>query len=264
MPFQRREVGYTDKKGNINYLDGSGLSRPFSMPIQPLVVVGAFVVVAVVIGYFIVQAFYDNTLGTTIANEAVVDENLARDSDYDLPALTSIVGLDADEIRSFIAEGGYLTYEETDEDDAEDEDSDSDDELYLVKFPSDMDLDEATELYTSGISSLSAADASLLLKGMWMLSASWDSGVNMVVRYVDFSSGSLEDAVDTAIEAQGFDAESATVVAEDDSGNTYRSGTVEVDGVEYTWRVSTIELTEVYGIDGLPDDSYYVGVRIYS
>ena len=40
------------------------------------------------------------------------------------------------------------------------------------------------------------------------------------------------------------------------------TGTVDVDGSTYTWRVSAIALSEVYDISGLPDSAVYVGIRL--
>ncbi len=33
------------------------------------------------------------------------------------------------------------------------------------------------------------------------------------------------------------------------------------DGEKYTWRVSVIDLSEVYDISGLPNTAFFVGIR---
>ena len=48
----------------------------------------------------------------------------------------------------------------------------------------------------------------------------------------------------------------------DDAGNTFQTGTIDVDGTTYAWRVSAIALSSVYDITGLPDTAVYVGVRM--
>lgn len=86
----------------------------------------------------------------------------------------------------------------------------------------------------------------------------------MNVRYADFSSGDVNAAVQAAVAAEGFDP--ATVPEDgqgvDEVGNTFMTGTVDVDGSTYTWRVSAIALSEVYDISGLPDTAVYVGIRL--
>ena len=47
----------------------------------------------------------------------------------------------------------------------------------------------------------------------------------------------------------------------DDSGNTYQAGVVSTDNGTYNWRVSVIELDEVYDISGLPNTAFYVVIR---
>ena len=84
----------------------------------------------------------------------------------------------------------------------------------------------------------------------------------MRLRYTDFSSGGIEAAVEAAIAAEGFDASTASETAVDEAGNTYRTGSVDVNGTTYTWRVSAIALSEVYSISGLPESATYVGVRM--
>ncbi|MFR7403372.1 MAG: hypothetical protein ACLUW6_01590 [Coriobacteriaceae bacterium] len=44
-------------------------------------------------------------------------------------------------------------------------------------------------------------------------------------------------------------------------GNTYQAGVVSTDNGTYNWRVSVIELDEVYDISGLPNTAFYVGIR---
>ncbi len=52
----------------------------------------------------------------------------------------------------------------------------------------------------------------------------------MRVKYADFSSGSVEAAVQTAIASEGFDPATVGEMAVDESGNTFQEGTVDVGG----------------------------------
>ena len=269
MQGHKSGIEYDEKRGEINYLDSKGLSRPLSIPKQQFIVVAVFVAIAAAIGIYAIYSFYGAVYGSAQSTQEAIDENLSRDVTYDLPVLSDIIAADDDTIRTAFEEAGLSIYEEAEEESDEEaegseetEEESSDEGMELVKFPSDMDASEAQSLYEEGISSLGAEDASMLLNGMWTLSVDRSSGANMIVRYADFSSGGLEAAVNAAIATEGFDTESASDIDVDDSGNTYCEGSMEIDGVAYTWRVSAIALDEIYDISGLPDDAVYVGIRL--
>ena len=63
------------------------------------------------------------------------------------------------------------------------------------------------------------------------------------------------------MQAEGLENAKVTDSGVDDSGNTYQAGTVKSDGEKYTWRVSVIDLSEVYDISGLPNTAFFVGIR---
>lgn len=268
MQGYKLNVDYDEKRGEINYLSSKGIDRPESLPKQQLVVLGVIVLIAASVAMGVLYHYVSSYVSEAEATEEAINTNLSRDVSYDIPVLTAIVELDNDGILQLFTAYGYNIYDESaDEESTEtstDETTDDEEEdLELVKFASDLDLDEAVALYDEGIGNLDAVDASLLLTGMWTLEIDRSDGVNMVIHYVDFSSGDLEEAVQTALEIEGFDADTASEIDEDSSGNTYRYGTIEVNGSSYTWRISVIELSEVYDISGLPDDAIYVGIRIY-
>ena len=48
----------------------------------------------------------------------------------------------------------------------------------------------------------------------------------------------------------------------DEVGNTFQTGTVDIDDVTYTWRVSAAPLSDKYDIKGLPSTAAYVGIRL--
>lgn len=48
----------------------------------------------------------------------------------------------------------------------------------------------------------------------------------------------------------------------DEVGNTFQTGTVDIDGDTYTWRVSAAPLSDKYDIKGLPGTAAYVGIRL--
>ena len=130
-----------------------------------------------------------------------------------------------------------------------------------LKLPADVSLEEAGLMYVQGIDKLSAGDAVKLLKGAWTLTVSRKAGDDMRLRYADFASGTIEKAVQGAMQVEGLENAEVTDSGVDDSGNTYQAGVVSTDNGTYNWRVSVIELDEVYDISGLPNTAFYVGIR---
>ncbi len=258
MLFKPQRKEYVDAEGPVRYLDGSSLLRPLDLPKQQLAILAAFVVAAAVIGGVLLHGVLDSVQGSAARTQASMEENLARDVSYDLPALPALIQLDDDAIRQSFADAGYTTYELSKPED------NPDGGFELVKLPSDVGVDDAMVLYAQGVSNLDAADAARLLNGSWTMTAERGDALSMRIRYADFSSGSVEAAVDAAIAAQGFDASVASESDVDDAGNTFRTGTIDVNGTVYTWRVSAIALSEVYSISGLPQSAVYVGVRMTS
>lgn len=63
------------------------------------------------------------------------------------------------------------------------------------------------------------------------------------------------------MQVEGLENAEVTDSGVDDSGNTYQAGVVSTDNGTYNWRVSVIELDEVYDISGLPNTAFYVGIR---
>ena len=101
----------------------------------------------------------------------------------------------------------------------------------------------------------------VLLNGSWTLTVDRSDTLTMAVKYADFSSSTLEAAIQAAVAAEGFQAASASTDT-DEVGNTFQTGTVDIDNVTYTWRVSAAPLSDKYDIKGLPSTAAYVGIRL--
>ena len=86
-------------------------------------------------------------------------------------------------------------------------------------------------------------------------------GIQAVMNLADSN-----ELIEGYIAAEGFDP--ATIAEDgmgvDEVGNTFKQGTVDVDGTAYTWKVSALPLSEMYDISGLPETAVYVGVRLSS
>ena len=258
MFFNERKKEYVSAGGPVRYLDGSSLARPFDLPKRTIAALCAFVLVAAVIGGVFLYNFLDTVLNASAREQASVEQNLARDVSYDLPQLASLIAADDAAIRQAFADAGYTIYDNTDPNEFAAGGMD------LIKLPSDVTEVDAALLYAQGVSNLSAADAAKLLKGSWTFTVSRNDYVDMRVKYADFSSGSVEAAVQTAIASEGFDPATAGEMAVDESGNTFQEGTVAAGDATYHWRVSAIKLSSVYDIKGLPDTAVYVGIRLYA
>ncbi len=258
MMFNAHAKEYVDTDGPVRHLDGSGLKRPIDMPKSAMVVMGAFVVVAAIIGGTVLFNVLDDVHNSAARTQLTVEENLSRPVTLDLPQLSSLFLLDNESIKQTFANAGFTTYELTS---TEDEAKGGFD---LFKLPSDVSVADAGVMYLSGINSLSAADASRFLNGSWRMTVTRNDGTDMGVWYADFASGSVDAAIQSALAAEALDTSTMGESGTDESGNTFQTGTVDVGGTICSWRISAILLSSYYDIEGLPDTAVYVGIRMSS
>ena len=241
--------------GDVSYLDGAELSRPQEMPARVRTVMFAAMAVAALIGALFLVKYFDQIMNEPIRQQQMLQDNLAREASLDLPPLIQLISENDEDIMASLTEAGYTLYERTPVG------TNPDGGFEVIKLPPDMSIEEAGLMYMKGIDKLSAADAVRLLKGAWTLDVSRKAGTSMRVRYADFDSGSIESAVQNAMKAEGLENAKVTDSGVDDSGNTFQAGTVKGDGKKYTWRVSVIDLSEMYDISGLPNTAFFVGIR---
>ncbi len=256
MNLLHAKPDYTDIEGSVIYLDGSSLKRPIAMPRQARLITLALVVCALIIGVKMGADAIGTVAGNNAANKATLEQNLTRQVSYNIPAVNTLIGADNETILANFEAQGLTIYNQT---------AEGDNGLDVVKLPADVTLAEAATMYAKGVSSLSASDAARLLNGSWTLSIDRsDSGQSIAIKYADFTASSLEAAISSAIAQAGFDASTtpADGTGVDDMGNTYQTGTIDVDGSTYSWRVSATELSNKYSISGLPDSAVFVGIRL--
>ena len=246
---------YTVKRGEIAYLDGSRLARPAEMPRAQRVIALVFVVIAIIIGGVMVNDLVISKIRASADNEQAIVDNLAREASIEsIPNMASLINLDNNGVKAALESAGNKLYDATGADDSSD--------MILYRIPSDMSASEVASLYLKGIGSLEAAQASKLLNGSWYFAVDRVGSPSMVVRYADFKNSDPQVAVQDAFKKEGFDSKSVTDQGIDESGNTYMSGTVDAEGTACTWKISSLPLSEVYTISGLPEDACYVGVRV--
>lgn len=256
MIFKMKKSDYAESEGPVRFLDGRGLDRPLDPTRPTQIAMGIFVAAAIVIGIVLLVNVLDTVGNSSARAQASVEENLARPVTLDLPNLPTLFTQDDATIQQGFTDAGFTTYALAD---AEDYPAGGFD---IMKLPSDVTLVDAGILMAGGIDNLSAGDAAKLLNGSWRMTVDRGDYDSMSVRYADFTSGSLETAVQAAMVAEGFDVATIGEGGVDDVGNTYQSGTIDVGGTVYSWRVSAIPLSDMYDISGLPETAVYVGIRM--
>ena len=136
-PYRNHEPEFTDIEGSVKYIDGSSLARPFELPRTSYALAGVFIIVAALIGAFVLAKYFDGVYGAPARAEQTVTDNLARDVSYDIPNLTTFMESSDDAIKQTLVDAGYTTYETTKEGEYPDGGFD------IVKLPSDVSLAEA-------------------------------------------------------------------------------------------------------------------------
>ena len=144
MLFKSRRNEYADTDGPVRYLDDSGLRRPLDMPRPQIAIMFAFVLVAALIGGYLLFNVLDAVRGGTARAQASVEENLSREVSYDLPALTSYITLNDDEIKQAVADAGLTVIDKGGMSD------DPEAALELIKLPSDVSELDAGGVQQSG------------------------------------------------------------------------------------------------------------------
>lgn len=253
-PTTQAKTGSIDR---VRYLNGEKLSRPLEMPKQYKRKSYLIVLIAALIGAVFLYFYFDTTVNAPIREQKMMEERLEQDIALDLPNMISLLPMDDASITATLESSGATIFNKSA---AQGNTS----QLELIKLPEGVDLSQATAMYLKGINKLSGVEAATLLNGSWDLDVDRSKGMNMAIHYADFQSKTVDAAIQSALEQQGLD---QTVLAEsgvDNSGNTYASGNVDVDGTTYAWKISALPLNEVYSVNGLPDDAVYVGIRFTS
>lgn len=246
--------GYENTK--IDYPDVSVLGRPLDMPHSVRSGLLIFLAVAAVIGAIFLFRYFDVVVNAPAREAAQVTENVTRHVPYNLPVLLDLMPQSDAEIMESLSSSNETLFERTPIG------TNESGGFQVIRLPEDVSIADAAAIYLAGIDKASAASASRLLNGAWNLSVTREAPYSISLRYADFSSGSIENAIQNALLAENLEVEEESESGVDDSGNTYVTGLVDRNGTAYQWRVSVIPLSEVYEIKGLPEDSLYVGIRM--
>lgn len=246
---------YSDVQGEVAYLDGAPLRRPFSMPAGQRLVVLIVVIAAAVIGFVFLNTTVLAALRETAQAEQAIATNLTRQASIDtIPNMTELINMNDEGVREAFEAAGYTVYDASSADDTED--------MILYKLPADMTVEEAAAYYAKGISNLTAPQATKLLVGSWQFVSEHSGAKSMVVRYADFSTADPQIAVQNALQHIGFDPESISESGVDDSGNTYSLGTLKAGDTTCTWKISAVPLNDMYSVSKMPEEACYIGIRL--
>lgn len=242
------------QSGAIKYLDGSVLLRPQTIRGPKVIVAGIIVAAAVAIGGFALVNVADSVVFAAANEQKAIEQTLAKDPGYNFPVLKDYIGRDDESARAALEEATENLY---------DVPATNDSTVDVIKLNPGVTGEQAAALYVAGGKGVSAKQAVDILYGSWRFDIDHTGNTMMRLRFADFTSGSPEAAINSAMSAQGIDESNVSESGLDEAGNTYRTGTVEgSDGNTYTWRASAINLSEMYSVNGLPKTAIYVGFRI--
>ena len=246
----------TIRRGGVSYIDSSSLNRPLTLPRKNYPILLGVVALGVIAALIIGVAINHNVVhrDDRLREQVLVVAN--RGVSQDVPTVTDFADFSDDDFFTYMQDQGF------DYVDMNAINNSPDYTVDIFKLPSDMTSEEASSAYTEGISSLDSVTATKLLSGSWRLTVNRDGGFSYNLRFADFNSDNPNAAIQKAIGAQGLKDTTFTDAGTDSSGNTYQSGQISLDGYDYTWTVSACNLRSVYRINGMPNSTQYVGVRL--
>lgn len=257
---------------SINYLDGSVLLRPLSIPRSQIFIMITLIAVAVVIGGFLLFRVLDSTIYAAERQQADMGEVLDAEVSYSLPRLAELVSHDDATIREIFAEEGLEIIERDTTDDGVPQG------FNIVRVPDTMTREEALLISTQLKGSPDPVQAVRLLNGAWWMTITREGSTILKINYADLKNSGQDAAVLKALDDEGlreYAEAAAQKVAEeneqpvktveesidtDESGNRYLSGTIKVGDTTYEWKVAACELSEIYSVDGLSNAASYVGI----
>lgn len=244
-------------EGNIVYPDAKKLLRPQSIQGGARIVAGLVILLAVVAAFHFASKAIDGIYFSEMRKTAQIEENITRSSSYDFPlAKDYVTAGSAQDVYGELASQYTLVQLGVDEV--------SSTAFDVFKLPADITQEEGENALKNGIGSMDILSASKVLNGGWRATMDLTSYQDFRIRYADFHSGTIEAALLEAIQTQGFDGDDCEMTNEgiDESGNTFKSGTVSLNDDTYFWRVSAVKFNDAYSIQGMPDTVIYVGIRM--
>lgn len=247
--------------GSVRYMNAPALRRGMHIPVNIKLLIAGLGVLALLGAALFGFRIYNNVVNAPARYAESIAIAINEGKDLQLPTLNNFVGSDAVTIRDSFSASGYKTIDVDALYAAEGEELDPN-SIDIVKTPSDVEENRALELFRSNLRRTEVVEAAHFLAGTWRFSSYLGEGIDLKVKYADFTSSSIEEAIMTAIAAQGWADSTFGETGVDQSGNTYQNGTIQVNDYQLHWSVSVCPLSEVYSVSGLPENSFYVGARL--
>ena len=281
----------------VIYPDSTPLDRPRGLSWKRGIFVFAAMCAAAAVAAWIGNYAYTKIVVEPDTELERTIDAIEADVDFNFPALIEVIGLsDADMVTALEDAGNTLVMlEEYDEDPSESNGFD------LYRIPSTIPSKTASEYLDTGISNLKRLQAATLLNGSWRYTVYRYLTCAIRLQYADFSVTDADGAIAHALELQGWltpevakelgadqadstagadesdsidtasdaatDAESPEFYVlleesgEDSNGNIYQTGTIVSGDEHYTFRISTVTMEDMYGLN-LPREGMFVGVRL--
>lgn len=257
LPFGKKQKNDTMQKGNIEYPNAKKLLRPQNLQGANLMIACILVVIAIIAAYNLAANAADTIYFSEVRKTEQIELNIARSSDYAFPlAKNYITSSNAQDSYNELSEEYTLVPLGVNEV--------NESTFDVFRLPEDVSPTTGEEALKNGIGSMDMLSASYVLNGGWRATMDLTSYQDFRIRYADFKSKTIEDALLNAINTQGFSDDDSEMTNEgvDDSGNTFKSGTTTIDGETYYWRVSALKFNDAYSIKGMPENVVYVGIRM--
>ncbi|MDO4532355.1 MAG: hypothetical protein Q4C36_01400 [Coriobacteriia bacterium] len=243
-------------EGPVTYLEADSLERPLEMPLADYRKLLPILLIALVLSAAVIIAYNMAVMGDVQKTRDQVAAAIDRDVSLDLPQLQDYAGKTNEAMIASLKAAGYTLHDNTNDEDR------NVDGFDIFRIASDMDPEKAAQAYSQGIENLGPVDTARYLKGSWRFLVSRANGAEIRLRYADFDSANPTEAIQAAAAAQGFEDVNISDAAVDTMGNTNLSGTFKKDKVEYAYTISSCDLSQVYEIEGLPENAQFVGIRV--
>jgi len=243
-------------EGPVRYLDASEIGSTIEFPRSERKKLLPILAIAIIISAALIFA-YNATVSQDVARtQALVEEALDRDVSLDLPVMREFAGKSNEDMMKAFHESGYNIYDNSNEEDR------NVDGFDVFKIASDLDPDVAAAAYADGLENMGPVDQARYLLGSWRFIVSRVNDAELRLRYADFDSTDAKEAIAAAIESQGFEDADIADIAEDTMGNKNLSGTFEKGKKKYEYTISACDLSQVYEIEGAPENAQFVGIRV--
>ena len=244
------------QEGPVSYIDASDLGNAMEMPQHETRKLFFIVLAAILLSAAVIIAYNVSVVGDLQRTRDKVTAVITRDVSLDLPKMKEYAGKSNEAMMKTFESDGYTIY-----DNSNDEDYNVDG-FDVFKLASDVDPEKAAAAYSEGLENLGPVEAARYLKGSWRFLVSRSNGVELRLRYADFDSADANTAIQAALDSQGFEDVSIEDVAQDTMGNTNLSGKFKKNKTEYEYTISACDLSQVYDIEGAPDNAQFVGIRV--